>query len=359
VLDQGRRPLSSPAGDETPPIAPEPAWRVALREGTADVIPLLPAGATPPVAAAPSPPQPPRSGILVVDKPPGLTSHDVVRTVRAAAGTRRVGHAGTLDPAATGVLVVCFGSATRVVRDIQAGIKTYTAEIRLGAETDTWDAAGDVVATSEQPVSRQAVEAALAAFRGSITQVPPMYSAVKVGGRRLYELARRGQTVERAPRAVTVHELQLTAWQPPVFGLKMAVSKGFYVRALAHDLGRAVGAGAHLSALRRTAVGRFGLEHAVSLDTLAEGFRDGWWTRFVFALDFALLDLPAMVVGPATVAEMRLGRRFAGAEWPGAAPSEVRVYDAAGVFVGTAVYEPPAALWQPRRVFGDSPAGVT
>lgn len=297
--------------------------------------------------------EPPKSGILVIDKPAGMTSFDVVRRVRSAAGTRRVGHAGTLDPAATGVLVVCLGSATRVVDAIQAGKKQYEATIAFGVTTATYDAEGDVVTSSDATgLTRRAVEQALDAYRGSIMQVPPMYSALKVGGRRLYELAREGVEVERPPRSVTVHRLALVRFDPPEATLEMAVSKGTYVRSLAHDLGQDLGVGAHLSALRRTAVGHFSLSDAHGLDDVVRAFAEGWWPRVTHAIDSALIDLPAMVVEAEAEAAMRHGRQIDGPRPPGPTAAEpVRVYGANGTFVGLVVWDTTSQRWQPHRVF--------
>ncbi|MDX1511488.1 MAG: tRNA pseudouridine(55) synthase TruB [Nitriliruptorales bacterium] len=209
----------------------------------------------------------------MVDKPSGLTSHDVVGRVRRAAGQHRVGHTGTLDPMATGVLVLCLGRATRLVRFLQDSPKTYAATAVLGIETDSQDADGEVVATADTPVPEEEVEAALAAMVGDLQQVPPMVSAVRVGGERLHEVARRGETVDRDPREVTIHELEVTGHDPgPPQAVSFVVtcSPGTYVRTLAHDAGQALGVGAHLSALRRTRNARWSVDEAVALDVLKD-----------------------------------------------------------------------------------------
>jgi tRNA pseudouridine55 synthase len=200
-------------------------------------------------------------GVLVCDKPAGMTSHDVVARVRRLAGQRRVGHGGTLDPPATGVLVVALGRATRLLPFLPMEPKRYLAGIAFGAQTDTLDAAGAVVATAPvDGVAREALRAALGRLTGPIEQVPPMVSAVKQGGERLYLKARRGETVERAPRPVTVYALELLDFQPgppPAATVAVICSGGTYVRVLAADLGQALGSLAHLVSLRRTAVGAF------------------------------------------------------------------------------------------------------
>lgn len=203
--------------------------------------------------------------MAVVDKPAGWTSHDVVAKTRGVLGTGRVGHSGTLDPDATGVLVLGVGRATRLLRFLTVLPKSYEAEIVLGAETDTGDSSGSVVARWDMAgVTESAVRAAAEALTGEIMQVPPMVSAVKVGGRKLYELARQGVEVERQPRPVTVHRFDVVgaAGSEGVWRATVECSSGTYVRTLASDLGRALGGGARLRALRRTAVGGFGLDEA-------------------------------------------------------------------------------------------------
>ncbi len=219
-------------------------------------------------------------GVLVVDKPGGMTSHDVVDVVREAAGQQKVGHTGTLDPSATGVLVVCLGRATRLVRFLQAGAKIYEATVTLGVETTTQDADGDVVAERDAgAVSEADLVEVLEAFRGEIQQVPPMVSAVRVDGERLHERARRGEEVEREPRTVTVHHLELGSFTPgsrAEADLTVTCSTGTYVRTLAHDLGRRLGVGGMLTALRRTANGPFRLGDAHPLEAVrAAGGTDG------------------------------------------------------------------------------------
>lgn len=206
-------------------------------------------------------------GILVVDKPAGMTSHDVIAIVRRRLNERRVGHAGTLDPDATGVLVLGVGRATRLLRFIEIHEKEYETEMTFGVETSTQDASGDVVAEEDaSALTRTDVERATAAMVGEIAQVPPMVSAVKVGGERLYRKARRGEEVEREPRRVVVHALDVESFTPGPRAsarLRVRCSRGTYVRTLAHDLGRALGVGGHVARLRRVRVGPFGTEGAV------------------------------------------------------------------------------------------------
>jgi tRNA pseudouridine55 synthase len=211
-------------------------------------------------------------GVLVCDKPARMTSHDVVARVRRLAGQRRVGHGGTLDPPATGVLVIALGRATRLLPFLPMEPKRYVATVAFGAETDTLDATGSITATAPvDAVDRAAVEGALGRFIGPQQQIPPMVSAIKQGGERLYLKARRGETVERAARLVTVHALELHDFQPgprPLATVAVTCSGGTYVRVLAADLGRALGSLAHLVSLRRTAVGAFTEAEAHPLDEL-------------------------------------------------------------------------------------------
>ncbi len=201
-------------------------------------------------------------GLLLVDKPKGITSHDVIDVVRRALGTRKVGHAGTLDPMATGLLLVGVGRATRLLRFLGDLPKTYEGTALLGVETTTLDADGEVIATADVVVAREDLERAMGALVGDSTQRPPSYSAVKVGGRKLYEAARKGEELEAAPRAVRVNAFELLRFEPPSFGFLVTCSGGTYVRVLVADVGTAIGCGAHLTALRRTAIGPFAVGEA-------------------------------------------------------------------------------------------------
>ncbi len=236
-------------------------------------------------------------GFLVVDKPAGMTSHDVVARCRKVFGQRQVGHGGTLDPDATGVLVVALGAATRLLRFVTDTTKVYRAVIVFGVATDTLDASGRVIGRTEMHVDRAQLDAAVARFTGPIQQVPPMVSAVKVGGRRLHELAREGTEVERAPRTVTVHRFEVEDLDPAVVGrparatVLVECSSGTYVRSLAADLGTALGGLAHVAELRRLAVGRFDLAGAHPLDEVEQR-----GAGCVLPIATALRDLPRLTV---------------------------------------------------------------
>ncbi|HTO09729.1 MAG TPA: tRNA pseudouridine(55) synthase TruB [Myxococcota bacterium] len=210
-------------------------------------------------------------GFLVIDKPAGLTSHDVVQRVRRIAKQRRVGHLGTLDPLATGVLPIALGEATKLSQLLTHGAKSYRGRLVLGVETTTYDREGEVVAERPGPWPTRAVlEKSLAEFQGEIDQVPPPYSAVKQGGEAAYVRARRGEEVVLEPRRVTVSRIELTLYEPPVVALEVDCSAGTYLRSMAHDLGAALGTGAHLSELCRTRSGPFTLEQAVTLEALEQ-----------------------------------------------------------------------------------------
>jgi tRNA pseudouridine55 synthase len=237
-----------------------------------------------------------RNGIVIVDKPAGPTSHDVVMRVRRHARGVRVGHAGTLDPGATGVLVLLLGKATKLAEVLMDESKEYEATIRLGRETTTGDAAGVVTREHEGALPPFAqIEAVVARFVGRIEQVPPMVSAIKIGGRRLYDLARAGLTVPRAPRIVRIDSAEIVAWESPRLTLRVVCGRGTYLRALATDIGDALGVGGALDALRRTRVGRYRALDAAPLSSLLEALAAGDWSRLI-AMEDALAHLPRVVV---------------------------------------------------------------
>ncbi|RJP50974.1 MAG: tRNA pseudouridine(55) synthase TruB, partial [Anaerolineaceae bacterium] len=222
------------------------------------------------------------SGALVVDKPVGMTSHDVVQAIRNGTGLRRAGHTGTLDPRASGVLVILVGPAVRLSEYVSASDKRYQAIIRLGGSTDTFDAEGQVTLSKDPlTVTEAQFEEALKSFVGEIEQTPPPYSAVKVQGRKAYEMARKGEEVELEPRTITVHHLEVLEWTPPEVVIDVHCSSGTYVRSLANDLGIKLGCGAYLVGLRRTKSGRFSLRDSVPLRKLQESFTAGNWYQYL------------------------------------------------------------------------------
>ena len=247
--------------------------------------------------------------IFAIDKPVGPTSHDVVARIRRAARLRRVGHAGTLDPLASGVLVVALGNATRLVEYLTADDKAYRAVIAFGSETATDDAEGEVTRTGPvDHLDATAITAALDAFRGTITQVPPSYSAISIGGERLHALARRGVAVEAPPRQVTIDAIDLIAWDAPRATIDIACGKGTYVRSIARDLGVAVGSAAHLAGLRRTQSGTFRIEDAPALEVVEDALRDGTWPAFAVDPATALPRLPAVHLAESQLRDVAAGR---------------------------------------------------
>lgn len=285
-------------------------------------------------------------GVLVVDKPAGMTSHDVVNRVRRAAGTRRVGHAGTLDPMATGVLLLGLGRATRLIEYLAGLPKSYEGTVRLGQTTNSYDAEGGVIDTRPVEVDEAAIREELRRFEGEIEQVPPMYSAIKQGGQPLYKLARRGIEVERAARPVTIYELKLVAWQKPDLRLSVVCSAGTYIRSLAHDLGQALGSGGHLAALRRTAIGDFTMEDAVALEALSSGNL----LEHLRPPDAAVAHLPRLDLPAEDAERLAYGQPLLRRD---AQPDAelARAYDAAGRFIAVAALEDGA--WRPKKVFGN------
>jgi tRNA pseudouridine55 synthase len=256
------------------------------------------------------------SGVVVVDKPSGPTSFDVVRRVKGLFKAKRCGHTGTLDPTATGVLPICIGDATKIAGFVSEGEKEYDAVVRLGQTTDTQDSAGRTLETRPLgDLTEERVRQALQGFVGLVEQTPPMYSARKVDGKRLYELARAGEEVEREARQVHIDEARLLWFRPPDAGIFVRCSKGTYLRTLAHDLGQRLGPGAHLRELKRVRVGPFSLEDSVGLDTLMEAAKEGRekLDRYVHPLSRALAELAELQL------DVQLARRVAHGHAPGPA----------------------------------------
>jgi tRNA pseudouridine55 synthase len=278
------------------------------------------------------------SGVLVVDKPAGPTSHDVVDRVRLVLGEKRAGHTGTLDPFATGVLPVCLGKATRLVRFLAEGDKVYRATVRLGFATSTDDALGEPLGPPrEARLEAAAVRDAAGRLTGPLLQVPPAYSAKRVGGQRLYDLARQGVAVERLPAPVTVHALEVLQVSDGQVEIEVRCSPGTYIRALARDLGEALGVGGHLTALRRTRSGPFGIEAAVGWDDLPSRGRER-----VLPLSHLLGEMPAARVDARGAEALRhgrdLGQERVVAGFPEAAPPpRLRILDESGSLLALAV----------------------
>lgn len=292
------------------------------------------------------------SGVLVIDKPVGLTSHDVVQIIRRGTGIRRAGHTGTLDPRASGVLVVLIGPAVRLSEYVSASDKRYQATIRLGSSTDTYDAEGQVMSTAAVvDISEEKFNEVLQTFVGEMEQVPPPYSAVKVRGRRAYEMAREGAEIELTPRVVHVYSLEILEWAPPEVVIDVYCSSGTYVRSLANDMGKALGTGAYLVGLRRTRSGRFTLRDAVPLRRLQEAFDSGNWYRFLIPAAEALADWPAVELDADQVELVRHGHRVP--IQPGQT-GWARGVSQQGDLVALLQVDEATGEWQPKKVFFQS-----
>jgi len=295
-------------------------------------------------------------GILNINKPWGQTSFSIVSLVKRLSGVKRVGHAGTLDPAATGVLPVCLGQGRRVVPFLHDTPKVYKAQVELGVTTDSYDATGNITATGDPTgLSRQHLLSALGSFRGLIQQTPPMYSAVKHGGKPLYELARAGIEVERKSRPAQIYRLELKRWQPPVATIEVECGKGTYIRSLAHDLGQLLGCGAHLKSLVRLKYGCFDIKDAVSLPQLEDGFHYGYWHRFIYPIDIVFRDWAVVVVDDAGEADVKNGRpvELSGDDFQPEA-DHLRVYNGDGRFLGLLQFNREKGHWRPGKVFSNT-----
>jgi tRNA pseudouridine55 synthase len=291
------------------------------------------------------------SGILLLDKPAGLTSFEVVRRARRALGVRKIGHLGTLDPFATGLLPLCLKEATKLVPFLMPEPKTYRALVRLGEETDTQDLTGQVVARSDYRPAPEAVREAAARFVGEIAQVPPMYSALHHQGERLYRLARQGVAVALAPRRVMIHRLEVEEVAEDAVSLTVTCSQGTYVRTLAADLGKILGCGAHLKALRRLAVGPFKVEAAMAVAELKEAGPQEIRSRII-PLAHCLPGMREVGVSPEEARLLRQGRPLKLAAGGGATGEQVRVLNARELVAVARVGGPPGQPWlAPVRVF--------
>jgi tRNA pseudouridine55 synthase len=296
----------------------------------------------------PEPPGP--SGFIVVDKPSGRTSHDVVDEARRWFGTRRVGHLGTLDPQATGVLPLAIRAATKMIPFIEGGAKGYDGTVVLGAETDTLDHEGVVLRSFSGTLpERAAVEEALAEFRGDIQQIPPMYSAVKKDGVPLHRLARRGEEVERDPKWVTIEELELTRFASPELDIRVLCSSGTYVRVIAADLGERLGCGAHLGGLRRTRSGPFQLDSAHTVEEFEAAVESGEVESMLIPMDEAL-GFPIHVVAGEQLIRLRNGGDLPAGDLHRAVPgTRVSIMGETGDFLAVTELRPDRRLW-PLRV---------
>lgn len=307
------------------------------------------------------------SGILNINKPAGFTSSGVVRLVKRLSGQKHVGHGGTLDPRATGVLLILVGQATRVAQYLLEAPKTYRADIQLGITTDSYDAAGKILTTTDPShITKEAVEKALGSFRGTVSQEPPMYSAIHYQGKRLYDLARQGVVVPREKRQRTVYRLDMTGWQPPLFTIELECEEGFYVRSLAHDIGEFLGCGAHLRNLCRLKQGDFSIRDALAIDQVEEACKYGLIRLQIYPPDAVLLRKRAVILGDAEQVSLAQGKSLklercsgtlqklavAQPPVPTTEQDEVcRAYSTAGAFLGVGRWKAEHKVLYPEKVF--------
>jgi len=296
-------------------------------------------------------------GILNINKPPGKTSYGVVAMVKRMSGERHVGHAGTLDPDATGVLPVCLGRGTRIIEFLVDTTKTYRAQIELGKATDTYDGSGRITQEGDPSgIDCARLESAFEPFRGIIQQTPPMYSAVKHRGQPLYKLARAGISVERKSRTVKIHRLELVDWQPPLATVEIECSKGTYIRSLANDLGQSLGCGAYLKGLVRTRCGIFDIKDAIPMSQFEEACRQGYWENFLYPIDIVLQDFSAIVIDDTAEEAMRKGSPLSLEQNDSQNDNEssrqryCRAYSQDGRFLGILQRVPDKGIWQPKKV---------
>lgn len=284
-------------------------------------------------------------GFININKPLYLTSHDVVNRVRRKLNLKKVGHAGTLDPLATGVLVVCVGQATRLSEYVMASSKSYRACIKLGETTATYDAEGEVQSyTDPTSITRAEIDSQLDRFVGDIQQLPPIYSAVKMNGKRLYELAREGASVELQPRSVTIHSLTVEAFENPYLTLSVACGSGTYIRSLAHDLGEALGVGAHLCGLVRTQSGSFNLEQAVTLEVFMDSDEP---INYIIPPSPHTLSLPTITVDAPSIERIKNGQSILADHSMG--NHMILAFDPAGVLI--AILQADESVLKPNKVF--------
>ena len=296
-------------------------------------------------------------GVVLLDKPAGMSSQGAVTAVKRAFNAEKAGHTGTLDPMATGLLPICLGEATKYSQDLLEADKTYIAQVKFGSRTDTGDAEGFVIEESplpafENPAALQkALDALLPKFSGPITQVPPMYSALKRDGKPLYEYARAGVELERTPREITIHKIRWTNIQWPEATLEVSCSKGTYIRVLAEDIGNALGCGAHLVGLRRTEVGHLSLEHSFTIESIQNALHDS--SSYILPVDALLQTLPHLTVDEQQAKRLEMGQRV-----PLNLPSIealVRIYRATAAphnFIGTADWR--SGVLHPKRLISQA-----
>ena len=301
------------------------------------------------------------NGFINLYKPAGITSMEALRRVKRITGQRqKVGHGGTMDPLARGVLPICFGQATRLMDYVVGGSKRYVMDVKLGESTTTYDAEGEITSQRDASgVTEQQVLSALEGFIGVVDQVPPMYSAVKVDGQRLYKLARSGVEVERQPRSVEIHSVQLTRMNLPELTLDVECGKGVYMRTLAHDLGEILGCGAHVTDLERQSCGGLSSENSVTLDALEEAAQSpGGWLELLHPLDWVLRSFKTVTVGAAAERFLRNGQpvSLGNPNINAGYLEQFRAYNSSGQFLALVRFERASNSWRPLKVFNTNEA---
>ncbi|MBL7209838.1 MAG: tRNA pseudouridine(55) synthase TruB [Dehalococcoidia bacterium] len=291
-------------------------------------------------------------GILNLNKPEGKTSFAIVARLKRLTGEKHIGHTGTLDPIATGVLPVCFGQGTRVIQFLNDTSKTYLAEIELGVATDTFDREGEVVQRGDpRAVTAAQIEEVIPAFRGSIQQVPPIYSALKHHGRRYYELARAGIPIRPKPRHIEITSLELVNYELPIMTIKVECGKGTYIRSLAHDLGQCLGCCAHLRNLTRLRSGPFYIENALAPSQIEDAFRQGNWKQIFHAIDSLLLNWRVAIVDKTDELAIRNGHSLPLGEEDFHSQEYCRAYSPDGLFIAVLRFVSEKKVWHPEKVF--------
>lgn len=295
------------------------------------------------------------NGIINIYKEAGFTSHDVVAKMRGILKQKKIGHTGTLDPQAVGVLPVCLGTGTRLCSMLTDRDKEYEAVLLLGVSTDTQDTTGRVLEEKEVTAGEETVRRAILSFQGEYDQIPPMYSALKIEGKKLYELAREGREVERVPRRVTVYEIEVLHMELPRVRLRVACSKGTYIRTLCHDIGKLLGCGGAMEFLKRTRAGGFTAEQAVTLAELEELAKEGRAAQMILPVDKVFERLPALHVRKEYTRLIKNGNAFAGGqaeeEIPDMEGAQARIYDTDGKFYGIYEYDPEKSRMKPVKMF--------
>ena len=288
------------------------------------------------------------NGWLLVDKPSGISSHDVVQRARGIIPGCRIGHTGTLDPLATGLLVLGIGNTTRLSEYLISQSKQYTAVVRLGATTTTFDAEGDIISEKDVRIGAATIESILPTFIGCIEQVPPIYSAIKIGGERAYKLARSGKTVKMSPRSVRIDKLAIVDYCSPDITLEISCSSGTYVRSLAHDLGESIGCGAHLLCLRRDVVGPFSLHQSYQLEDLEQTNDSCEVSSLLLPSGDAMVGWQKVCLGADDVRKIRHGNSVIGSDC--VSETLALAYDVEGELIAVLEGQPEFGRWQPRKV---------